>query len=186
MAMQSLTGLPLIRLDAADSMTGKTGSENAAPGQSAVQIRTDLSGRDQTYGFTEAVAPLFTLAADDIDGIEVLGQYADHAQPALALKRRGAAYDAWSGAGPVPGAVLRELARRAGVFIYSETDDPIYANRGLFGLYAHQGGQRTVRFPNNVVLQDVYCTERQLPSRDGCITLNCSDNEMHLFMITAR
>jgi hypothetical protein len=183
MAMQSLTGLPLVRLDAADSMTGKTGSENAVPGQSAVQIRADLSGREQTYGFTEAVAPLFTLAADDIDGIEVLGQYADHAQPALALKQRGSAYDAWSGAGPVPGAILRELARQAGVFIYSETDDPTWANRSLFGLYAHKGGQRTVRFPEDVVLQDVYQAGAMIPSVGKTVVLDCQDDEMRLFRV---
>ncbi|MDW7657013.1 MAG: hypothetical protein SCM11_07545 [Bacillota bacterium] len=183
MAMQALTDLPLVRLDPA---AGQIGTEKPGRGTATGQIRTTLSGKEQTYGFTDTVAPLFTLTPDHDKRIDVLGQYADNAQPALVLRQRSDAYDAWSGAGLVPGAVLRELARKAGVFIYSETDDPIYANRGLFGLYTHQAGQRTVRFPNNVILQNVYQTERQLTTHDGCITLDCSDNEMHLFMINAR
>lgn len=183
MAMQALTGLPLVRLDTADSASGQAGSDKAAPEQSAAQIKTQLSGQELVYGFTAAVAPLFTIAADDTAGIDVLGQYAGHAQPALVLRRRGDAYDAWSGAGPVPGAVLRELARQAGVFIYSETDDPTWANQSLFGLYAHLGGQRTICFPKDVVLEDVYQDGTLIPSVGKTVVLECQDDEMRLFRV---
>ena len=166
-AMRDLTGLPLIEL--ADGGTGQ------------------IQSGDVTYGFSAAVAPLFTLDTAQADGsIEVLGHYTDLLRPALLLKQRKEGFDAWSGAGPVPGRLLRDLARRAGVFIYADTDDPLYVNRSLFGLYAHRAGERLVRFPTDVVLQDVCTDEPVLVSRDRTVRLTCSDDEMKLFLVTSK
>ncbi|NLF68048.1 MAG: hypothetical protein GX575_03225 [Candidatus Anammoximicrobium sp.] len=44
-------------------------------------------------------------------------------------------------------AVLRRLAREAGVHIYSEAEEPLYANRRLIALHTIAGGPRTVVLP---------------------------------------
>ena len=168
-AMQALTGLPFEQVS----------------GQPDGQIATTLGGAPCVYGFPKPVTPLFTLglsaAADP--AIEVLGHYSQGGEAALALRTRPDGIDAWSGAGPLPAQVLRQLAVRSGVHIYVDTGDPVYVNRGLFGLFSHQGGQRTLSFPHDVVLHDVYDT-RILKSEDGLICLDVPSDTMQLFQVT--
>lgn len=47
----------------------------------------------------------------------------------------------------VPASVLRRLAREAGVHIYCEAEEPLYANRRLIALHTIAGGPRTVTLP---------------------------------------
>jgi hypothetical protein len=164
--MQDLTGLPL---------TLKPSSDNGL-------ITADLGQGPVVFGFPQPVAPLFTIPAA-AEGCQVLGRYVDDDRPALVVRRRGQAFDAWCGAGPLPPAVLRELFRRAGVFVYAEGNDPLYVNRGLFGLYAHRGGKRTVRFPGAVCLQDIYNPASSLTAQDGIVELDYTDDEMKLYRI---
>jgi hypothetical protein len=42
---------------------------------------------------------------------------------------------------------LRQLAREAGVHIYCETEEPLYANGRLIALHSVKGGKRTVALP---------------------------------------
>jgi hypothetical protein len=44
--------------------------------------------------------------------------------------------------------VLRELARKAGVHIYSEFDEPLYASARYVALHTASGGKRTLRLPS--------------------------------------
>ncbi len=67
--------------------------------------------------------------------------------------------------------------------IYVDTGDPVYVNRGLFGLFSHKGGQRTLSFPSEVVLHDVYDT-RILKSENGQICLDIPSDTMQLFQVT--
>jgi hypothetical protein len=53
-----------------------------------------------------------------------------------------------------PAAVLRELARYAGVHIYCETDDTLYANDSYVCMHANEAGSLTVSWPNPVDLYD--------------------------------
>lgn len=47
----------------------------------------------------------------------------------------------------VPADVLRRLARKAGVHIYCEVEEPLYANRRLIALHTIEGGKRTIALP---------------------------------------
>ncbi|MEN6494365.1 MAG: hypothetical protein ABFD16_08740 [Thermoguttaceae bacterium] len=47
----------------------------------------------------------------------------------------------------VSASVLRRLAREAGVHIYCEAEEPLYANRRLIALHTITGGPRTVTLP---------------------------------------
>jgi N-acetylmuramic acid 6-phosphate etherase len=44
-------------------------------------------------------------------------------------------------------AELRRIARRAGVHVYSDTDEPLYASRNLVALHTATGGLREIRLP---------------------------------------
>jgi hypothetical protein len=43
---------------------------------------------------------------------------------------------------------LRALARHAGVHIYNEQDDTLYASRSYLALAANGGGRRVIRLPH--------------------------------------
>ena len=48
------------------------------------------------------------------------------------------------------------IARDAGVHIYSEHDDALYANRSFIGIHSHGAGPRRLRFPRIVDLYDLF------------------------------
>jgi hypothetical protein len=54
----------------------------------------------------------------------------------------------------LPSAALRELARYAGVHIYCETDDTLYANDSYVCIHAKGAGSLTVNWPEPVELYD--------------------------------
>lgn len=47
----------------------------------------------------------------------------------------------------LPAGVLRQLARQAGVHIYCETEDPLYASRHLLAVHTATGGKRSFKLP---------------------------------------
>jgi hypothetical protein len=96
------------------------------------------------YGFRKQTQPLFAVA-DDL--ATVLGTYAASGRPGLAFKKQGQALSIYSGMGPLPGPVLRELARLAGVHLYNEGSDPVYVTSGLIGVYADRDGDLSLRLP---------------------------------------
>ena len=52
--------------------------------------------------------------------------------------------------------VLRRLAKRAGVHLYSDSSDPVEANDSLFTLHARFAGRKTVRLPRKTTVVDVF------------------------------
>ncbi len=96
------------------------------------------------YGFRKKFQPLFAVA----DGqATALGTYAASGRPGLAFKKQGQGLSIYSGMGPLPGPVLRELARLAGVHLYNEGSDPVFATSGLIGVYADRDGDLSLRLP---------------------------------------
>ncbi|MBR4617481.1 MAG: hypothetical protein IKO55_17875, partial [Kiritimatiellae bacterium] len=97
------------------------------------------------------IAPVFYLAHPD----EVFGVYAN-GQPGLAAVRTDAARTVFSGSHRVELPFLRRLAAEAGVFIYSDSTDPMEASDCFFTLHARFGGRKTVRLPKKSDVYDVF------------------------------
>ena len=53
-------------------------------------------------------------------------------------------------------AELRDVARRAGVHLYHEEDDALYAGNGLIALHAQHEGTKTLRFPEEVHVTELF------------------------------
>ena len=53
----------------------------------------------------------------------------------------------WTPAPNLPAAAFRELARAAGVHLFSGSDDVLFANRSLLVIHAKNSGDRAVHFP---------------------------------------
>ena len=95
----------------------------------------------QQYSFLPAVTPMV-----DEETI-VLALKSDGRTPAVVRKGRNC-FSAFAGLTPE---FLRKIAREAGVFIYSEDDDAIYANASYLAVHtSKRPGPRTIRLPPGV------------------------------------
>jgi len=102
------------------------------------------------WGTNLKLSPLFHV---DDPQARVLGQVVysqGNCRPGFAVKE----FPDWKSfysAGPnLPAPVLRGIARFAGVHIYSDAGDVLYASRDLLGVHAVRGGRRTFRLPRPV------------------------------------
>ena len=109
-------------------------------------ITRDL-GRDLFWGTNAKLAPIFHVADPDA---RVLGEVVysqGNCRPGFAVKVFPDWRSVTSAAPNLPASVLRSVARFAGVHIYSDAGDVLYANRSLLGIHTLAGGQRLIRLP---------------------------------------
>ena len=166
-------------------------SENAMD----TSFMTELTGLKMAHPSTTCVAPQVAFPGDD-DGLDkalrdvcgdVIGPGAAIAEPffvsdkdAVALGRLpgssevSCAYKdmiAWvsiySITPTLPAAFYRVLAERAGVHLFNDKDDTLYANASYICLHANGKGERTLKFPGRCDLIDIIsekCVGRQTSS----------------------
>ena len=121
-------------------------------GQNAAQ---SVPGLPQTqYGSAEPFAPLFYI--DDLSAT-ALGTLNGTERIGLAMKslEQGGTV-VYSAATNLPAAVLRAFARKAGVHVYLDTDEPVYGNCSYLGFTAYKAGKRTLRLPWRMPVYDLY------------------------------
>jgi hypothetical protein len=146
-------------------------------------INPDVRLEDQplTWAFSETVEPLFHV----IDpAVTAMARYQDQEAVALARKDTAAGTIYYSAVGNLPAAVLRTIARQAGVFIYYDGDDPIYVNDRLIGIHAVQGGIVTlqVQLAENGIAEELFDGAR-VPFQNHELTVEIPSGEMKLYLI---
>jgi len=67
---------------------------------------------------------------------------------------------AWSVAVPIPGNVVRELARRGGCHVWCEDNDVVMASETLAALHSVKAGPRTLKFPAERRVWDLLTGEK--------------------------
>jgi hypothetical protein len=87
--------------------------------------------------------------------VEVLGRYAN-GDCAFASMKTGKAQSVFYGSYYLELPVLRDIAKRAGVHIYSDATDPIEANGDFVTLHARFSGKKTIRLPKRTSVYDVF------------------------------
>ena len=108
-----------------------------------------------SYGLPGSLAPIFQVIPSDV---EVLGTD-EQGNPTLVRKHLEGRTSIFSAAPNMPAGLLRLFARQAGVHLYSESGDRIYANRAFVAVASDAGGRRGIRLPQPA---DVY----ELPERN--------------------
>jgi hypothetical protein len=134
--------------------------------------------QDLFWGTTRMIAPIFHLA--DAEATE-LGQVVftgGRCQPGFGVKTfHAGAPQAWNSiyvATPtLPASVLRGVARFAGVHLYSEDGDVLYATRDLLAVHTVSGGCRSFKLPRRVEV--VYDLFNRRP-----VSANAAQFEAHL------
>jgi len=85
----------------------------------------------------------------------VLGRYSD-GNPGLAEIRQGKSTSIFYGGWQTDQRFIRDMLKKAGVFVYSDSNDPVEANEKLFTLHARYAGTKKVRLPGKSTVLDVF------------------------------
>ena len=97
------------------------------------------------------VSPLFYPLRPD----RVIGRYSD-GNPGLAEIRQGKSTSIFYGGWQMDQAFIRDVLKKSGVFVYSDSNDPTEANEKLFTLHARYAGTKSVRLPRRTTVLDVF------------------------------
>ena len=118
-------------------------------------VETWLTGSRLVYGVDQAVGPI--PAADDEDATVVghktgvaHASTASGFDPGLLIKELDGWRSVWSAAPGLPSALLQHFAKLAGVHLYAERGDPVYAGDGWLGVHACLDGDLEIRLPREV------------------------------------
>ena len=103
---------------------------------------------------TLRVSPMFQVQA--APGVTALAPYLEGGGTGLAEVRLGAARSVFCGAYRLPPAFLRRLAKERGVFLHSESSDPMEVNDAFVTLHARTPGKKTIVFPKPCDILDVF------------------------------
>ncbi len=133
-----------------------------------------------SFGVAGPVAPVFS---PDDPRATVLGTLHQTSTPALAVRRFSDWTSVFSLAPSLPTGVLRAFAIDAGVHLYVDTDDAVYANASFVGLHGDEAGTRTIRFREPVRVRDVD-TDRVLADETASLDFDLAEKSTALFEIT--
>ncbi|MBN1399920.1 MAG: beta-galactosidase [Anaerolineae bacterium] len=132
------------------------------------------------WGTDTRLGPLFTV--DDPDavtlGTAVINQ--GRCEPGFVLLQKQDWASAYSAAPNPPPGVLRELARHAGVHIYSDSEDVLYADSNYVMLHTVRAGLKWLHLPRPADVWEVY--SRRLVARQvTCFDVSMQAGATHLF-----
>jgi hypothetical protein len=123
-------------------------------------------GQDLAWGTNAALGPLFRV--EDEEAV-VLGEAVysrGRCVPGFAVKRFPEWRSVYSAAPNLPASVLRGVARFAGVHLYEDQGDLLYACRQLLGVHTVKGGARVLKLPDRVeAAYDLF--EKTIVARDA-------------------
>ena len=137
--MEALTGFSFKRID--------------EPGPMMVKCQIDDSGTKfyREFGVKKPHYPRFAVAQAEDQGIRIHGRWTDNNEIAFASKEHDGFTSIYAGTGPLPVEVLRWIAVKAGVTIWSSKPDNVRATKGAAMIVASDNGDRTVRFPQRMI-----------------------------------
>lgn len=139
-AMEAVMG---IRLHLGDPQYGET----VYP----LLVETNLTGERLAYGTNAPIGPI--VIGDDPQA-EVWGWLLHPHAPGLLYKELQGWQSIWSAVPGLPSALLRTIARHAGVHVYSTVGDQVMTAPGLLAVHAACDGVRTIRLPRRATLAD--------------------------------
>ncbi len=120
-----------------------------------------------SFGTTFVPSPLFAVQAGQPD-VVTLGTYDGGTDIAMAMKRLPDWTSVLCGTLQMSSETLRGLARLAGAHVYCDTNDVISACPGFLSIHATEAGEKTLIFPREVQLRDLYTGEELTTARKRC------------------
>lgn len=115
---------------------------------------------------------------------EVVAPLADGPGAAVALVRRGTAFDAWAAVAPLPGALLAGLARRAGCHLVHAGGQLVWATPHLVAIHADRDGEQALH-PRNWHGAVPVLAPRAWRWRDGAMVAELAAGQTAVFARSA-
>jgi hypothetical protein len=119
--------------------------------------------QDWFWGSTNPIGPMFHVEDPDSTTLGQLVYVLGRNKPGLAVKSfntddaRAAYHSVYCASPDIPAAVLRGIARWAGVHLYNEDGDVLYATPELLSVHSVSGGPRTFKLPQTAeVVYDLF------------------------------
>jgi hypothetical protein len=112
-----------------------------------------LTNNGKTYGTKEEIAPVFF--SDDPTS-QVLDRQSGTSRAAVSIKHFDRWTSAYSSVPALPADLLRRIAKNAGVHLYLESYDLVYATQGFVAIHAGEDGSKRLRLPKTCDLYDAY------------------------------
>jgi hypothetical protein len=137
--MEALTGFSFKRID--------------EPGPMMIRCLIDDSGTKffHDFGVKKPHYPRFAVVQGENKGIRVHGHWTDNNEIAFASREHDGFTSYYAGAGPLPVEVVRWIATKAGVRMWSTKPDNVRATKGAAMIVATDAGERIVQFPQPMV-----------------------------------
>ena len=133
--------------------------------------------KDEKYGFKVRYNEMFTS-----DDGEVIAYYEDSDVPAVVKKDCGGFVSVYSALGDMPFNLLKDVARDAGVFIYSDTTDLVYVNSSIVSVCSDTDGAVTVNMPKDVKFEEMF-DGGIYETKDGKLDVNMRRGEVKMYKI---
>ncbi len=86
----------------------------------------------------------------------VFGKYLDSGEPAASVRMTGTARDVFWGGNVMEPEEFRHFAKLAGVHIYCDSDDVIFANERFLTFHASSAGKKTIFLPKKAAVTDLF------------------------------
>ncbi len=97
----------------------------------------------------------FPIGYADDSGAKLIGSLPD-GRPGLVVKEHGDWTAIYSSAPLLPAALLRQMAKLAGVHLYVESEDVVWASRQLLAISVKEAGTRKITLPRKANVRDLY------------------------------
>jgi hypothetical protein len=122
--------------------------------------------QDLYWGTNSILSPIFHLEDPEAETLGQIVYSQGRCLPGIGVKAFRDWTSVYVGVPDIPSPVLRGIARFAGVHLYSEDGDVLYATRQLLGIHTIGGGQRDLKLPGRVqVVYDLF--EGRVIARDA-------------------
>ena len=150
-------------------------------------MEDDINEYDMGYGWLKfcsnkkeyPITPRFYVNDPDA---EILGQIKDLKEPGLVVKKFGNSISIFSAAPFLPSPVIRNILKEAGVHIYSNEEDQVYANSGYVGFTSLRNGKRKLLLPDKYDIYDAF-TGKKLAGQVGKYEFTAKRAETRLFRL---
>ena len=115
------------------------------PGPMQIRVEKTDTVSATVFGTSKPQRPRFAVLDSDV---QVLGRWIDNGRPAFVRKPLKGWTSVYVGAAPLTVDVLRRIAGDAGVTLWSDRPDIVYATRDAVTVISTAAGERTLTFPS--------------------------------------
>ena len=130
-------------------------------------VKTLGTAGGHLFGTSFVPTPLFAVTPGQPD-VVTLATYDGSPHIAMAIERLPDWTSVFCGTLEMSSEVLRGLARLAGVHVYCDTNDVVSACPGFLSIHAAVAGEKTLVFPREFRLRDLYTGEELTTAQKRC------------------